>query len=47
VILNDYFGTNLPLLPDRTYFTSHRLERQVIDVTEERTSRQNCAWPGE
>jgi hypothetical protein len=47
VILNAYFETDLPLLPDRTYFTSHRLDRQVIDITETRTSRQNCAWPGE
>jgi hypothetical protein len=43
--LNAYFGTKLPLLPDRTFFTSHRLDRQVIDVTELRASRQNCAWP--
>jgi hypothetical protein len=45
VVLNAYFGTKLPLLPDRTFFTSHRLDRQVIDVTELRASRQNCAWP--
>ena len=42
VILNAVFGTHLPLLPDYTYFTSHRLERQVIDITESRDSRAHC-----
>ena len=42
VILNSYFGTHLDLLPDRTYFTSHRLIRQIIDITDERNSTQNC-----
>ncbi len=42
VVLNSIFGTELPLLPDRTYFTSHRLVRQVIDITAERDSRANC-----
>lgn len=42
VILNAYFGTGLELLPDKTYFTSHRLPRQIIDITDERQSRQNC-----
>jgi hypothetical protein len=45
VVLNTYFGTQLPLLPDKTYFTSHRLERQVIDITAQRTLRANCALP--
>jgi len=45
VVLNSYFGTNLPLLPDDTYFTSHRLERQAIDITAQRTSRANCDLP--
>jgi len=43
VVLDTYFGANLALLPDRTYFTSHRLERQAIDITAERTSRLNCS----
>jgi hypothetical protein len=43
VVLNQYFGTDLPLLADDTYFTSHRLTRQVIDITDRRTSRENCA----
>jgi hypothetical protein len=42
VVLNAVFGTHLPLLPDRTYFTSHRLERQAIDITEQRDSKANC-----
>jgi len=42
VVLNDIFGTELPLLPDRTYFTSHRLIRQAIDITSERDSQANC-----
>jgi len=42
VILNAVFGTSQPLLPDRTYFTSHRLLRQAIDISEERDSRANC-----
>ena len=42
VVLNAFFGADLPLLPDRTYFTSHRLLRQVIDITARRASRENC-----
>lgn len=45
VVLNAYFGTELPLLPDSTYFTSHRLERQAIDITAERSSKANCYVP--
>jgi hypothetical protein len=45
VVLNAYFGTNLTLLPDATYFSSHLLERQVIDITTQRTARANCAAP--
>jgi Sulfatase len=42
VILNEYFGTNLELSPDKTYFTSHLLPRKVIDVTANRSSRDQC-----
>lgn len=42
VILNAYFGADLKLLPDQTYFTSHRLPRQIIDITDERQSTRNC-----
>lgn len=45
VVLNAYFGADLALLPDDTYFSSHQLERQVIDITAERDSRENCAVP--
>jgi len=45
VVLNTYFGTDLPLLPDDTYFTSHRLERQAIDITAQRDSQANCSVP--
>jgi hypothetical protein len=42
VVLNAYFGAELPLLPDNTYFTSKRLPRQAVDITAERASRANC-----
>jgi hypothetical protein len=42
VILNHYFGARLELLPDQTYFTSSRLERQVIDITGKRDLTVNC-----
>jgi hypothetical protein len=45
VVLNAYFNADLPLLPDRTYFTSHNLERQAIDITEIRSSQSNCYPP--
>jgi hypothetical protein len=45
IVLNAYFGTDLPLLPDKTYFTSHRLDRQAIDITAQRSSRANCDLP--
>ena len=45
VVLNAYFRTDLPLLPDATYFTSHRLERQAIDITNQRSSQLNCDLP--
>ena len=45
VILNAYFGSNLELLPDKTYFTSADLPRQVIDITAERASMNNCPPP--
>ena len=42
IVLNAYFGTRLPFLPDDTYFSSHDYERQVIDITAGRSSRANC-----
>ena len=41
-VLNEYFDANLDYLPDKTYFTSHRLIRQIIEVTEGRDSTLNC-----
>lgn len=45
VVLNAFFGTNLPLLPDSTFFSFHRLERKAIDITTERESKENCGLP--
>lgn len=45
VVLNTSFGTRLPLLPDKTYFSFHKLERQAIDITAERASKENCGSP--
>ena len=42
VVLNTYLNADLELLPDRTYFTSHRLIRQTIDISELEASTQNC-----
>jgi hypothetical protein len=42
VVLDTYFNAGLDLLPDQTNFTSHRLPRQVIDITQPRDSRANC-----
>lgn len=43
VVLNNYFGQDLPLLEDRTYFTSPTVTNAFIDVTQQRGSRDNCA----
>lgn len=45
VVLNTYFGTRLKLLKDHTYFTSHHLPGQVIDITRDRSSWDNCTPP--
>lgn len=42
VVLNAYFGVDMALLPDETYFTSHLIDGQFIDITERRESRDNC-----
>ena len=42
VVLNEYFYANLEMLPDKTFFTSHRLIRQIMDVTDARNSKVNC-----
>ena len=43
LVLDAYFGADLPFLPDLTFFTSHRLERQAIDITAQRSSQANCS----
>ena len=43
VVLNEYFDTDLEYLPDKTYFTSHRLIRQIIDLTEQRDLTLNLS----
>jgi hypothetical protein len=42
IVLNAYFGLNLDLLPDETYFTSHLTGRTFTNVTDRQESRQNC-----
>ena len=42
VIFNTYFGTNLPLLEDRTYLMSWQQPTIKIDVTDQRDSRAEC-----
>ena len=42
VVLNTYFGTKLQMLPNHTYFTSHLLDRQEIDISDTRDSSRNC-----
>ena len=42
VIFNTYFGTNLPLLEDRTYLMSWQQPTIKIDITDQRDSRDGC-----
>ncbi len=42
VVLSAYFGVDIALLPDETYFSSHLIKGQFIDITEQRESRENC-----
>ena len=36
VVLNTYFGQDMKLLPDETYFTSQKAGGPFIDITERR-----------
>jgi hypothetical protein len=45
VMLNRYFSAGLSPLPDQTFFTSHLLPRQIIEITHQRESKANCAVP--
>ena len=42
VIFDTYFGTDLPLLEDRTYLMASQYPTQVLDVTDTRDSLQGC-----
>lgn len=42
IILNTYFGTNLELLPDRTFFTTRTNMEDMIEVTDQRESMKMC-----
>jgi len=42
IIFNSYFGTDLELLPDRTYYSSWRMMEEMADVSDIRDSRNNC-----
>ena len=45
VIFNTYFGTDLPLLEDRTYLMAWQYATKVKDVTDTRDSLQGCTLP--
>jgi hypothetical protein len=42
IILNQYFGEDLPLLEDQTFYTSPVVQNTFIDVTGQRGSQDNC-----
>ena len=43
VIFNTYFGTELPLLEDRTYLMASQYQGQIADITQTRDSTANCS----
>ncbi len=46
VVFNQYFGTNLPLLPDRHYFSESREKRfSIIDVTDKIKDKHGLKSP--
>lgn len=42
ILFNTYFGTDIPLLEDRTYFATWHYPELIIDVTDDRDSRKSC-----
>ena len=42
IVFNSYFGTSLPMLEDRTYFATWHYPERMIDVTDDRDSRNAC-----
>jgi hypothetical protein len=45
VVFDTYFGTDLPLLEDRSYFMTWQYPTQVADITSTRDSLQGCTLP--
>jgi hypothetical protein len=45
LIFNTYFGTDLPLLEDKTYLTSWSEPAIMLDVTNKTDSTKSCALP--
>jgi hypothetical protein len=45
VIFNTYFGTDLPLLEDRTYFMAWQYPTWMRDLTPARDSTNSCTFP--
>lgn len=45
IIFNSYFGTDLEILPDLSYYTSLVNIENIVDVTEQRDSMINCENP--
>ncbi|MCI0607564.1 MAG: hypothetical protein L0Z71_00685 [Anaerolineae bacterium] len=45
LIFNTYFGTDLPLLEDKTYLTSWQEPTLMIDVTSKTDSTEGCTMP--
>ncbi|MGA9398997.1 MAG: sulfatase-like hydrolase/transferase [Anaerolineaceae bacterium] len=44
VILNQYFGTGLPILKDRSYYSTDQNLGIILDVTTERDDRTGCSF---
>ena len=47
VIFNTYFGTDLPLLEDRTYLATWQHPGSIIDATSYRDSTASCSFQGQ
>jgi hypothetical protein len=45
VIFNTYFGTDLPLLEDKSYMMSWQQPTLNVDVTDTRDSDTGCTIP--
>lgn len=45
IIFNTYFGTDLPLLEDRTYFMAWQYPTWMTDLTPTRDSTNGCTFP--